>query len=575
MLEKYYLPDGNICVSGFHQLTDKEREFILSNTNYLLIDATIGQRLKLLKMDISEHPLCRGCGKPLPISKTKGVAFTEVCSVQCINRGKDLTEKTLKFKETISKNKSASSENFDAAVILPREQVIEFFTKHFSVFKNGGPNGKILLDNNPDYHKSLIEYTHEHKKFNGRIYELLYGMGECNVCGGPTTFYSFNRGFANHCEKHFSVGGGISRGISTTTKVTEIITSSENFSEFEIIKTPKILNDNYVLYHKKCKTKFDLVLNNGKSENYILHCPKCNNTSVSLAESEICNFLKENGIEYIPQYPIENKKLDIYIPKFNLAIEHHGPDHSFGVDSYKRFNNVNQESENKNFHLNRHDLCKKHNIDLVHIFASDWKNKNKKEIWKSILKSKLNLNERIYARKCDIRIVSNKESTEFLNKNHLQGDCKSLIKLGLYNKDELVSIMTFGKPRMKVSQEYELIRFCNKLQYNVVGGASKLFNHFNKMYNPNSIISYCHIHIFNGNLYENLGFVYSHSSRPGYWYHKGNTTLSRYQCQKHKLNKLLKNFDSSLTESENMFNSGYRRMWDCGNKVYVWENEEL
>ena len=151
--------------------------------------------------------------------------------------------------------------------------------------------------------------------------------------------------------------------------------------------------------------------------------------------------------------------------------------------------------------MNRHDLCKKHNIDLVHIFASDWKNKNKKEIWKSILKSKLNLNERIYARKCDIRIVSNKESTEFLNKNHLQGNCNANIKLGLYKDNELVSIMTFGKPRNSNKHQYELIRFCNKLNHNVIGGASKLFKYFIKTYNPDNIISYCHMHIFDGELY--------------------------------------------------------------------------
>ena len=36
--------------------------------------------------------------------------------------------------------------------------------------------------------------------------------------------------------------------------------------------------------------------------------------------------------------------------------------------------------------------------------------------------------------------------------------------------------MTFGKSRF--SNEFELLRFCNKLYTNVIGGASKLFKHF-------------------------------------------------------------------------------------------------
>jgi uncharacterized protein (DUF1786 family) len=37
-----------------------------------------------------------------------------------------------------------------------------------------------------------------------------------------------------------------------------------------------------------------------------------------------------------------------------------------------------------------------------------------------------------------------------------------------------------------------------------------------------------------------------------------------------QLHKLLENFDNSLSESQNMFNHGYRRIWDCGNNVYVY-----
>ncbi len=133
--------------------------------------------------------------------------------------------------------------------------------------------------------------------------------------------------------------------------------------------------------------------------------------------------------------------------------------------------------------------------------------------------------------------------------------------------------MSFGKSRYSKKYEWELIRFCNKLNYNVVGGASRLFKHFIKTYDPNNIISYCDIRVFTGELYEKLGFSYSHTSKPDYFYFKkpNYTLYSREMFQKHKLKNLLEIYDETLTEKENMFNNGYRRIWDCGNKVYIWK----
>jgi len=47
----------------------------------------------------------------------------------------------------------------------------------------------------------------------------------------------------------------------------------------------------------------------------------------------------------------------------------------------------------------------------------------------------------------------------------------------------------------------------------------------------------------------------------------------RVKFQKYKL-KDLEAFDPSLTESEIMFNSGYRRIYDAGNLVYLWKKEQ-
>ena len=64
--------------------------------------------------------------------------------------------------------------------------------------------------------------------------------------------------------------------------------------------------------------------------------------------------------------------------------------------------------------------------------------------------------------------------------------------------------MTFGKPRYNNKYQWELLRLCTQPKYRVVGGASKLFQYFIKIYNPESIISYCDRSKFNGSVYENI-----------------------------------------------------------------------
>jgi hypothetical protein len=196
---------------------------------------------------------------------------------------------------------------------------------------------------------------------------------------------------------------------------------------------------------------------------------------------------------------------------------------------------------------------------------------NKEVIWKSVIKSKLGLNERIFARKCMIKQVDNDIKTDFLINNHLQGNCSSSINIGLYYNNELVSLMTFGKSRYNKAYEYELIRYCNKCDLNVIGGASKLLAHFVKYYTPKSIISYANRRWSDGNMYKKLGFDLNSISLPNYFYfNKSECNLhSRLKFQKHKLQSLLSNYDESLSETENMYNNEYRKIYDCGNYVFI------
>lgn len=211
----------------------------------------------------------------------------------------------------------------------------------------------------------------------------------------------------------------------------------------------------------------------------------------------------------------------------------------------------------------------------IEIFPSEWQHK------KEIVESRINIKEthdqskikKIHARECKAYIISPKQSSEFINQHHIQGSSGARIHLGLFHLMQLVCVMTFGKPRFNKHYEWELIRLVTKKNTIVNGGASKLFKYFIRHYNPKNIISYCDKRWNNGTVYEKIGMKLEHVSTPCYWYIEpdGNIT-HRSHFQRHRLEKIFKQtFDIKMTEIEIMTKMGYKRWFDQGCKVFVWE----
>ena len=291
-------------------------------------------------------------------------------------------------------------------------------------------------------------------------------------------------------------------------------------------------------------------------------CPY-HNLNNSINEHKIYEYIKNNFPNTIAndRKILKGNELDIYIPEKNIAIEYDG---LYWHSELKK---------DKNYHLNKTLECEKNGIRLIHIFEDEWLYKS--EIWKSMLDNILGLTKnRIFARKCIVKDVSAEEASIFLKQNHIQGWCPSQIKLGLYNEDELVSIMTFGKSRHFIGNsdtEYELLRFCNKINTNVIGGASKLFKYFIKQYNPKSIVSYADRRWSVGNLYEKLGFDFIHFSKPNYYYIIGTIRKNRFNFRKSILKKKY-NCPNNMSERDFCKQQKWYRIYDCGTKVYKWKN---
>lgn len=316
------------------------------------------------------------------------------------------------------------------------------------------------------------------------------------------------------------------------------------------------------IYNWKCKKcGFEYESNLANQKHFICRICKPSGTKMEIF---IKNFLDSKNIPFIyrDREVFDGYEIDVYIPSHKIGIELHGL--YWHTENFK----------DKNLHKLKADLAEQRGIKLIQIFEDEFK--NKLELVVSRLSNLLGLNcIKIFARKCEIKEIQNQEKSDFLKSNHIQGNSNTSMNFGLFHQNELVSVMTFSKERLALGNNkskddvYELNRFCSKLGINVVGGASKLLKHFINVYKPSKVISYADRRWSQGGLYEKLGFVNRGNTKPNYWYTRDFILREhRFNYRKDVLYKKIETFDPLLTESENMKNNGYLKIWDAGSKRY-------
>lgn len=273
--------------------------------------------------------------------------------------------------------------------------------------------------------------------------------------------------------------------------------------------------------------------------------------------------LNSLNIEHEREYSIGRYTYDFLINKKNTFVE---------INPYVTHNSTyciyNRNPINKYYHQNKSKIAKENGFRCIHVF--DWDDINK-------ISMLLNDRETVFGRKCKLNLVLKEDEKDFLNEYHIQGYVKSSVCVGLYYNNELVSLMSFGKPRYNKKYEWELLRYCSI--YNVIGGAEKLFKYFLKACNPNSIISYCDTSKFNGNIYDKLGFKQKNKTEPSkHWYNpktKKHITdnLLRQRGFDQLLGKEYGFFGKGTSNEELMLSHGFVEIYDCGQVTYIYENK--
>ena len=341
---------------------------------------------------------------------------------------------------------------------------------------------------------------------------------------------------------------------------------------YQVNKNPAVLN----ILSSKSNLEDYLKTFNSKPTIYEL-CNKLNYT-----HSAMLHIIKKYDllelISYRPSVSQYEKEL---IQMFNncfqrdrtilnpLEIDLYNDSHKLGIEFNGNYWH-SLENKGKNYHQNKSLIALSKSIHLIHIFEYEWDNEiTRNKIINAIQNVIDDQRIQIYARECQVKEITSIEAGPFLDQYHLQNRDKASVRLGLFYNNELVGVMTFCKPRFNKNYEWELSRLCFSNKYKILAGSEKLLKYFERVYKPSSLITYCDISKFTGEVYKRLGFELQGVSKPNYvWCNNKGEIFTRYECQKHKLIKRFPEY-VDLTETEIMTSLGYWKIEDSGNQIWT------
>lgn len=551
---------GSLCKENF--LSKNYPEIFGEVLNWCtannLSDIKFPEKVFLFINKLTEKPLCSNshCSNPVSfLSVTRG--YRNYCCKACISSDPNMKEKKISNslkkwgvpnpqKSDIVKKKSELTNNQKYGSVSPMSNELIKNKARQTLLKNFGVE-------NPSHSKDILEKRIESFKLSNwtdsykETSLLKYGHShpwQCKEIHKKTV----DSGKKKRSDKSFQL-------------ISEKMKKYPNYQLVSLNYDEKLIT---IICPKKHKFEtprhtFD-ERNNYNTEICLICKPLW--SGISGLETQLTDYLSNHYTD------IQVRKKDIIPP---LELDVYIPDKKFAVE----FNGLywhSSANKTKEYHLNKWRRCNELGIRIFSVWEDDWI--YRQEIVKSSLLYSLGLiNNKVAARKCEIREVSSSESWLFLQENHLQGGCKSSCRLGLYYGNTLVSLMTFSKPRLPLSSNkssegtWELTRFCTKINLVVPGSASRLLKYFEEKYEPKSIETYSDNSTFDGGLYEQLGFEFKHFTKPGYWYLIKGRREYRFNWRKSRLVSMGAN--PSKTEEEIMSEWGFPRIYNAGNKKWI------
>lgn len=278
---------------------------------------------------------------------------------------------------------------------------------------------------------------------------------------------------------------------------------------------------------------------------------------ISKINLQFAEALKNANIEYRMEKKIGTKSFDFEIVGENILIEIDPAFSHAVVDTF-------YEAKDKYYHRDKSKLAENAGYRCIHIW--DW------DDWYRVIPL-LAPRKRVYARKCKIVKLFPKIAIQFVEENHIQGSCRGQsVCFGLVHEDELVQVMTFGRPRYDKKYDVELLRLCTKQRLQVVGGASKLFKFAMEYIDPDSVISYCDISKFSGDVYEKLDMNLIRTTPPQEIWSKGKEYVTANLLRQRGYDQLFKtDYGKGVSNEQLMLDNGWLPVFDCGQQVWEYK----
>lgn len=549
------------CKEKYKEISD----LLIYYTSWCNEDTKFNERFFCLTNGITSIPKCKECDHPVNFDRIKK-RYRDFCSLKCSNSSS--ITKNKKEQVSLSRYGTRNPKQSDKVQEKYKQTCLDKYgTEHYSntkefkqkyketclnrygttttavldevIEKRNETNLKRYGDKNPTRTREIKEKTKE------TCLEK-YGIEHYSKTE------EFKQKQRNTCLEKYGVDNYKKIHFSDDTK--------RKLEDYNWLYEQHITKKRSILSISKELGIFDGTL----TRIYNKHGIETHKHYISSGEMEITDFLSsvyngeiQNNVYGLIKDDISNQEIDIYIPDLKIGIEYCGL--FYHSDYYKK---------DKNYHLNKTENSMRNGIRLIQIFENEWL--DNKDIVKEKLKNILNLNtsKRVYARKTNVVQINRDIKREFLNKHHIQGNGGGIITYGLYNNNELVSLMTFKKRSEGV---YELNRFASSC--NVVGGFSKLLSHFKKNHDWIEIISFADRRWSEGDVYFKNGFELVDTLKPDYKYVKGYNIFHKFNFRHSSMKWKLKKYNASLTEHENMLENGYNRIYDCGLLKFSMKNK--
>lgn len=361
--------------------------------------------------------------------------------------------------------------------------------------------GKSFLDLN-----KLILHLRSHKIPIKEYYDKFFKEKNediCEICNYKTKFQSFRIGYSKYCRycagKSFEATNASKQ--ASTNYLREKCIRTENEYNVTIIDKSKI---------NKVTDKIDIKCNfcNKTYINSLCNlwlgyakCPNCfKQPERSSYEIYLYNLIKENyeDLEVINNCREliknpntgRNLEIDIYVPEKKLGIEING----------LYWHSELIQKDPINYHYLKYSESNKNGILLLQFFEDELFFKS--DIIKSIIKKNINFIKKEIPEYYIIREISTRLKNNFLYKNHIKGYDNSLVNLGCFYENELLSVMTFKNTN---NSSWILNRFCNKLNSNY-DFSNHIIKHFIGKYKPSNFYTYIDLRLDSKDYYKKMGF---------------------------------------------------------------------